>query len=387
MIEMPWRAASSPHFALEINRICNISCKGCYKKLDGTTKDMRHIMLELDTLLSKKSIQTVSICGGEPTLHPELCDIISYIHSRKIRTSLVTNGLILDGYLLDRLKKAGLDIVMLHIDEGQDRPDLSGESKEEGVRLLRSRMAAAAASRGIDVGISVTVYKENLPGIPALIESVMKSENIDYLFATNYFDSAAFVKQREFLKNGSAGHEARKETGRFRTMNQDIREALSKEFSLEPFSYLPYDGLTAGEDNDLSWMSYYIPVMRDKKNYEIFRIKSNHFDKMLIYVHRLISGRFAFYFKHRSFVTAARVIVNAAITGRFHEGINFLNRAREKDCRLRAKSLVFESGPRLTGKGEISCCVFCPNATLRNGKLVHLCLADSLEENERKNDN
>ncbi|MFA5335381.1 MAG: radical SAM protein [Candidatus Omnitrophota bacterium] len=384
---MPWKAASSPHFALEINKKCNISCKGCYKKLDGTTKDMKHIMLELDALLSKRRIQTVSICGGEPTLHPELCDIVNYIHSKKIKTSLVTNGLILDGSLLDRLKKSGLDIVMLHIDEGQDRPDLFGKPREEGIRILRSKMAAMIASRGMDVGISVTIYKENLPSVRGLVRSILESENINYLFATNYFDPRAFVKQSMLLRSGSADRGPWEETEKSRTTNRDIQVVLERDLLLEPFSYLPYDGLTTGENADFSWISYYVPVMRSGDGYEIFRIRSNRFDKMLIHAHRLVSGRFAFYFKHKPAVTAARVIINAVTTGRMREGVDFIKKSKKWNTGIRAKSFVFESGPRLTKNGEISCCVFCPNATLRDKKLVHLCLADSLEEIEQKNDN
>lgn len=120
MIRMPWTSFSCPHFVLEVNKKCNISCEGCYKKVDGSTKPLDKIVSELNIATSKRRIQTVSIAGGELTLHPQLSEIVANIHSRGLKSILATNGLLLHKSLLDALRMARLDMVMLHIDEGAE---------------------------------------------------------------------------------------------------------------------------------------------------------------------------------------------------------------------------------------------------------------------------
>ena len=47
---------------------------------------------------------------------------------------------------------------------------------------------------------------------------------------------------------------------------------------------------------------------------------------------------------------------------------------------LRMKRLVFENAPRITPQGTVNCCDFCPNSTVRDGKVVPVCLADHKNE-------
>ncbi|MHC4327304.1 MAG: radical SAM protein [Planctomycetota bacterium] len=103
---MPWTSSSCPHFLLEINQKCNISCRGCYKNMDGSSKPLDQIISELDIAMSKRRVQTVSIAGGEPTLHPQLCEIVGNLHRRNLKAVLITNGLLLGKSLLDGLTRA-----------------------------------------------------------------------------------------------------------------------------------------------------------------------------------------------------------------------------------------------------------------------------------------
>jgi hypothetical protein len=51
-------------------------------------------------------------------------------------------------------------------------------------------------------------------------------------------------------------------------------------------------------------------------------------------------------------------------------------RALRQPARLRGKRLVFENAPVITAEGRINCCDACPNATVRDGRVVPVCLAD-----------
>ncbi|MFH1027792.1 MAG: radical SAM protein, partial [Pseudomonadota bacterium] len=161
MIELPWDKKSVPHCVLEINQQCNLSCRACYREKTGGSKSVAAIMADLDTIERHQQVQTVSVAGGEPTLHPDLVEIVAAIHGRGHSVSLVTNGVLLTDQLLSRLKLAGLDIVMIHVDEGQQRPDLPAGPTVADINRLRREIARRVAAHGIDAGLCVTIYREH----------------------------------------------------------------------------------------------------------------------------------------------------------------------------------------------------------------------------------
>lgn len=379
MIRMPWTSASCPHFVLEINQKCNISCKGCYKKMDGSTKPLDQILGELDIAMSKRRIQTVSIAGGEPTLHPQLCEIVGNVHSRNLKVVLTTNGLLLNENLLEDLKRAGMDMVMFHIDEGQNRPDLPLDPTLEEINSLRSALAEKAAARNIDVGLSITVYHKYFDRLPQIVDYILSSVHINFLFAANYVDTANLLKSVHFMQQ-NRNHFLDDTDGSLsqpgRTTNQQIYQMLRNGFALEPFAYLPPDRATARAENYMAWMTYFVPVIHLEGKTERFNIKSNLMDSSLRSLSKLTTGGFTFYSRNKPFVTAIRVLCNALTSRRPIESLKFLVRLRHNGTRLKSKYLIFENGPMVTEKGNISCCVLCPNATVRGNRLVPVCLAD-----------
>ncbi len=69
---LPWKNSYVPHAVLDINRNCNISCRGCYNQSSDKQKGINEIEQELAQLLKKRRLHTVTVLGGEPTLHPIL---------------------------------------------------------------------------------------------------------------------------------------------------------------------------------------------------------------------------------------------------------------------------------------------------------------------------
>lgn len=379
MIKMPWTSSSCPHFVLEINQRCNISCKGCYKKMDGSSKPLGQIINELDIALSKRRVQTVSIAGGEPTLHPRLCEIVSNIHRRNLKVVLATNGLLLGGSLLDSLKRSGLDMVMLHIDEGQDRPDLSRVPTLEEITSLRSALAERVAASNVEVGLSVTVYDNYFDRLPSVVDYVLNSKHINYLFATNYVDTDNLLRCVHLMQQNLSRSLDDEGTGLSqsgRTTNQQIYEMLKNGFALEPFTYLPSDRTGAEVENSLTWMTYFIPVIHIEGKTERFNIKSNFMHSLLLSFPKLTGGRLRFYSEQKRLVAVIRILCSSLISRRPINGLRFLFKLRHNGAQLKSKYLIFENGPTVTENGDISCCDLCPNATVHSNQLVPVCLGD-----------
>ena len=64
--------------------------------------------------------------------------------------------------------------------------------------------------------------------------------------------------------------------------------------------------------------------------------------------------------------------------GVMRETRRFLAGLREPGAEIVQKSLIFQQGPNVTEAGELEVCRDCPDATIRNGRLMPLCLADAL---------
>jgi MoaA/NifB/PqqE/SkfB family radical SAM enzyme len=78
--------------ALKITQRCNLRCRHCAweKKTEDelSFEDWKRI---IDSLYSK-GVTVIAVEGGEPTLYPEVSDIVSYIRSREMYCIFITNG-------------------------------------------------------------------------------------------------------------------------------------------------------------------------------------------------------------------------------------------------------------------------------------------------------
>src|SRR5205814_697218 len=96
---------------------CNLSCSYC-SEYDKVSEPVPTEVLE-ERLRKLKSLGTfgISLTGGEPTLHPQLPDLIR--KCRKLgffRTGMISNGFFLRPELIEVLNEAGLQEMQISID-------------------------------------------------------------------------------------------------------------------------------------------------------------------------------------------------------------------------------------------------------------------------------
>jgi MoaA/NifB/PqqE/SkfB family radical SAM enzyme len=112
------RLRYSPFLAqLVIIRRCNLSCSYC-SEYDKISDPISIEVLE-ERLWKLKNLGTfgVSLTGGEPTVHPQLPDLIRTC--RKLgffRTGMISNGFLLQPQLIGALNEAGLQEMQISID-------------------------------------------------------------------------------------------------------------------------------------------------------------------------------------------------------------------------------------------------------------------------------
>jgi hypothetical protein len=104
---------------MELTNMCNFDCEFCpdsrMKRPKGLmeAETARAILDEVAETGIAKSVHFHVM--GEPTLHPQLADIVSYATSRGIETCLTTNGSRFDEMTLEALLTAGIDRIIISL--------------------------------------------------------------------------------------------------------------------------------------------------------------------------------------------------------------------------------------------------------------------------------
>lgn len=127
------RVRFSPWFSqLVVIRRCNLSCSYC-NEFDQASDPIPFTTLK-ERVKKLKSLGSFSInlTGGEPTMHPDLPDLIHYCrHQLKfLRTSIISNGFYLTPEYIEKLNQAGLQDMQISID--------GVEPNEVTVKVLKS---------------------------------------------------------------------------------------------------------------------------------------------------------------------------------------------------------------------------------------------------------
>lgn len=113
------RLRYSPLFTqLVVIRKCNLSCGYC-NEYDKTSQPVPLDLLK-ERAAKLKDLGSFAICftGGEPTLHPDLPELIRYARRdlKFYRTSIISNGTYLTPAMVETLNAAGLQDMQISID-------------------------------------------------------------------------------------------------------------------------------------------------------------------------------------------------------------------------------------------------------------------------------
>lgn len=363
MFELPWTRDTVPHAVVEVTRECNLACRACYRQKAAGMRAPADILKDVGILERRQRVHTISLAGGEPTLHPGLTGIVRAVKARGHRVSLVTNALLLTDDLLAGLHSAGLDIVMIHVDEGQTRPDLPDAADIAQVNRLREAIAARVHAHGIAVGLCTTLYPDSLANLPALVGLFLRNPHINFLFATH-----AVMIPELVAGVGAEGRTALPGRG---TTNGMVMDEMRRSFHVEPYAFVP--PVTPDADGELPCVTYSIPVAHGPVP-SLLRMDSGAADRLLVKLSRRLAGRYLYFTPKILAAAILQVLVNGLCAGHPLRATRFLLGAIGSP--LRIKRMVFENAPRVTPRGTVNCCEFCPNCTVRDGKVMPVCLAD-----------
>ena len=373
---LPWRGATVPHALVDIIRGCNISCDACYNARPDAIKSLDEIAQDLDTLMTYRRLDSVLLVGGEVLLHPQLSEVVRMVKTRGLAVELATNGLLLDDTILDKLQKNGLDLLFLHIDRGQKRPDLPAQPTRAQLRTLWEDKTALVTRHGIDVGLTMTAFEERLSDVLDMVDFTLESASVNYLLVTLFRDSERIQSCRGDLASGIRGKLADPERPRMDTLTiNQIQRYLWDERRLTPFCYL---GSNRSAD-DPRWFSYLVAMSSDRKDVRARHcLKVSAFEKAYLAAAVRLSGRYPMYRRQNPRQMLAQLVINSLAGGDGVGNLRFLRKAINSPSGVKAKRLLFQCPADIAEDGTVIHCSNCPDAVVRNGKLVPVCIADRM---------
>jgi hopanoid biosynthesis associated radical SAM protein HpnH len=156
---------------------CNLACLGCSTE--------RHTGKLVDRLPLEKCLNAVddcgapgvSICGGEPTLYPELKELVTAIIARRRHIYLCTNALLLDEKVFGVIPPHKRLTINVHLDGMRRTHDKVCAS--EGVFDKAVSMIRRAKRLGYHVMTNTTVFKETDIGEVKALCELTRSLGVD----------------------------------------------------------------------------------------------------------------------------------------------------------------------------------------------------------------
>ena len=157
---------------LHLLTACNLSCRHCYinPAQHGTTIVAKATALAWLRLFARPEKESnLVLLGGEPTLHPDLPEIIRAAKSMRYAVTVDSNGFLFHN-LLERVTPAELDFLSFSLDGPE--PAVNDPIRGVGVFRVCTDNLRQAVRKGFNVSVIYTVSSLNIDHLhrmPALL--------------------------------------------------------------------------------------------------------------------------------------------------------------------------------------------------------------------------
>jgi len=227
-----------PVVCFRVTRFCNARCGFCLAPPDGG----RHpsaltLMNRIDWLLTR-GVKSIHFCGGEPTIHRQLAELIAHVRSSGGRSKLTTNGIAMSTDLIRTLRSAGTHV----------KVSLHGDQPHHDAIVGRSAFCNATASircllsEGVVTSVQTTVVSGHLEVVPWMIGFCLSNRVRRVSFLPFIMRGSGYLRRAEYGLTQAerrslhelVKHERRKHTGRV-----DVRLL---DFNARPIHVVEADG-------------------------------------------------------------------------------------------------------------------------------------------------
>jgi MoaA/NifB/PqqE/SkfB family radical SAM enzyme len=162
---------------LHITSKCDQECWYCYSNPNGIELSFRDLKVRIDEC-KKLGVFQIALGGGEPTLHPEFIEILSYIKKVGIDCAITTNGRPLDKNVLRAISES-CKLVCISADDLR-YPFLFDKNSDDRVKLKNS--ISQYQKFGIHLGINFVYGPNNWQNMQAILHIAKEHDIPDVYF-------------------------------------------------------------------------------------------------------------------------------------------------------------------------------------------------------------
>lgn len=158
---------------IDITNSCNFKCPVCFA---SSEKNENNSFITIDDLKNRlerikaKKLKKVTIFGGEPTIHPQILEILALIKSMRLKTILITNGFRLgkERDFAYKIKKAGVHEIQIQFDTFNS----DSHKKIRGNDFIPTKLKAIenCINSSLKIGLVMTVTRMTLIDIPQIVK-------------------------------------------------------------------------------------------------------------------------------------------------------------------------------------------------------------------------
>lgn len=182
---------------LDLTSACNFFCSHCVDSMiinTGEYLKLEDIKKTIDVLHSKGLLSVILVGGGEPTLHKDFGEVVSYLKTKELEIGIVTNGSTLEriAELAKLLREK--DWIRISIDAAKKETfkNLHRPKKELSLhRILKEAKKVKKINPNVSLGYSFVIVWEGMenngnrlsPNIDEMAESVKlaREYSFDYV--------------------------------------------------------------------------------------------------------------------------------------------------------------------------------------------------------------
>lgn len=189
---------------LNITNKCNLNCKHCFNnsgnkdKYELTNQEVFNI---LEYFLSK-SIVCITFGGGEPLMHKNIFDFIKYAKERNGRVTILSNGLLINKNIANKLCDSGVNRVRISLDGSNERINdfiRSRGSFNGATKALKNLLSTKIS----DIAVMTSVNKYNFNDLENIVKLLIKIGVKDVKFIPTVLGGRAVKKFKDYILEGN----------------------------------------------------------------------------------------------------------------------------------------------------------------------------------------
>lgn len=145
-------------------KTCNLKCMHCYANSDSKKYESELNTKEAKTLIDdfhEFKVPVILFSGGEPLLREDLFELIEYAGIRKIRSTISTNGTLIDKDVARRIKQSEVGYVGISVDGIGDKHDEFRRTKGCFEKALNGIRNCREVNQKVGLRFTINSYNYN----------------------------------------------------------------------------------------------------------------------------------------------------------------------------------------------------------------------------------